>query len=443
MRLGVEQPGDLDRRLGVVDRDPVGERPGPHHPAAGRPSHLAQRRGEAVEPRARMLAVEPAVDPTDQAALAVGERVPGEPDVVPRAAPVGVEMGGHPRDGRGEGADDLRRRAAVVGLDEVDLVRQLGPVVAPPQAGRLAADHAAGGRRVRAVAALDEGAQEDRPLRVLVGHAVEERGEVDGGERPGELAAHAVRRHPARGRGGAAVVGAQPSGIPRVVAVEPPDRRAGEGAGRDLVVERVGDAQRAAGEPPHVARDRPRELGEEGGPERPGAHRPRVAEGGRRDFGGVGGVEMEGALARGVVVVEAEPPALEPGEGAPRVVAHPAADAVALAEAPAGVAGADRPAVTPGHVQPGVPACLPGGGGGRNRAEFRGLPQVGEVAGVGRIGAGGGRRRGRSVRGEQGEAQAGGRAQRAGHMPARCLRDVCRLFSGTYWVGVAAVAVLV
>src|SRR5687768_17723940 len=43
-----------------------------------------------------------------------------------------------------------------------DLLRELGPVVAAPEIGGLAADEAAGGRGVLAVAAFHEPAQEDR-----------------------------------------------------------------------------------------------------------------------------------------------------------------------------------------------------------------------------------------------------------------------------------------
>src|SRR4029077_946755 len=83
--------------------------------------------------------------------------------------------------------------------------------------------------------------------------------------------------------------------------------------------------------------------------------------------------EVEVPLAGGVVVVEAEIPVLEPVERTPAVIGHAAVDPEVAAESAPFVAGADRPPVAPGHVEPGVPAADLEGRLVRDRAEFRGV----------------------------------------------------------------------
>ena len=73
-----------------------------------------------------------------------------------------VEMRRHLRHGvvGVERADDRLRRAEVVRLDELDLLHQLGVVVAAPHVGRLPADETAGRVRVGPVGRFHQLAEE-------------------------------------------------------------------------------------------------------------------------------------------------------------------------------------------------------------------------------------------------------------------------------------------
>src|SRR5947209_1162625 len=91
VRLGIQDPAELDRGMAVEERDAVVP---PFGPTQQRPDLLARLpvvRGDAFVPRPGRLTVEPTFDPADVAPVAVGQIVPDLPDIVLRRL---VEVGG-------------------------------------------------------------------------------------------------------------------------------------------------------------------------------------------------------------------------------------------------------------------------------------------------------------------------------------------------------------
>ena len=150
--LDIQAPGDLDRRMRIIDRHAVVDPSGTGQLRSLNAPQFVQRGLVPLEPGAGLGPVEPAFDPADHPPVAVGEVVPALPDVRLDTEPVVVEVGGHlgPGVARIERAEDLLRGAEIVGLDELDRLGELGVVITAPDVGRLTADEAAGRLRIDA-----------------------------------------------------------------------------------------------------------------------------------------------------------------------------------------------------------------------------------------------------------------------------------------------------
>ena len=175
--LDVQAPGDLDRRMRIIDGHAIVDPAGTGQFRSLNAPQFLERGLVLLEPGFRPGSIEPVLNPADHAPVAVGEIVPALPDVGLDAELVVVKMGGDLGPGivRIERAENLLRGTEVVGLDELDGLGELGVVVTAPDIGRLSADEAAGCLGVDPVGMLDELSDQVRPDRVLIGEAIQQR----------------------------------------------------------------------------------------------------------------------------------------------------------------------------------------------------------------------------------------------------------------------------
>jgi len=355
--LGVQDPRHLDGGVVVQDRHLVVLPLRPRHQRPDGLAGLEVVRGHLGVPRPGRGAVEPVLHPADVAAVAVGEVVPRHPHGLLHGA---VEVGGHRGDGVAgvEGADQRVGPAQVVGLDVLDLVHDLGVVVAAEGVGALAADEAARRVRIDAVGVLHQVADEVQPVGIVEGPLVHQLTGVEGADLPRrQVAADVLVGDPAAVAGGGGAVDlAQPALVGARLVRDLPHRGMDEVTPGDLVVQGVGGPVRGAYDVVDVGLD----VVLQGGPhllvDRLGPHAVAVQLVVGRRLVAVPQVQV--ALGGGVVHVEPQPELVDPRQLVDPV--HPGIapvqerPVVAVGQRPVarGLGVADGPLVRPRHVRP-------------------------------------------------------------------------------------------